>query len=138
MNKTIVCLKLIIPVVKSVSSLLFEIINQLLRFFNLITFFHCEGRQSLPLTVCGLAKVAIFTTNVDAENQCLINHKCVCGEQNRHFCQTAVSGSFSFHQTISFVSSNDNDCCTPSSNSRPLNFNLSFVFTFSSSDLSAK
>jgi hypothetical protein len=25
-------------------------------------------------TVSGLAKVAIFTTNVDAENQCLINH----------------------------------------------------------------
>ncbi|MEB2782994.1 hypothetical protein U3A58_21650, partial [Algoriphagus sp. C2-6-M1] len=26
------------------------------------------------LTVSGLAKVAIFTTNVDAENQTLINH----------------------------------------------------------------
>ena len=39
---------------------------------------------------CGLAKVAIFTTNVDAENQTLINHKCVCGALNRHFCQTAV------------------------------------------------
>jgi len=43
--------------------------------------------------VCGLPKVAIFTTNVDAENQCLINHKCFCGALNRHFCQTAVSGS---------------------------------------------
>jgi hypothetical protein len=41
----------------------------------------------------GLAKVAIFTTNVDAENQCLINHKCVCGALNRHFCQTRVSTS---------------------------------------------
>jgi hypothetical protein len=41
-------------------------------------------------TDCGLAKVAIFSTNVDAENQCLINHKCVCGALNRHFCQTAV------------------------------------------------
>jgi hypothetical protein len=40
-----------------------------------------------------LAKVAIFTTNVDAENQTLINHKCVCGALNRHFCQTRVSGS---------------------------------------------
>jgi hypothetical protein len=40
--------------------------------------------------ICGLAKVAIFTTNVDAENQTLINHKCVCGVLNRHFCQTAV------------------------------------------------
>jgi NADPH-dependent 7-cyano-7-deazaguanine reductase QueF-like protein len=34
----------------------------------------------------GLAKVANFTTNVDAENQTLINHKCVCGALNRHFC----------------------------------------------------
>ncbi|MCG9880128.1 MAG: hypothetical protein MH472_05965 [Bacteroidia bacterium] len=45
------------------------------------------------LTVSGLAKVAIFTTNVDAENQTLINHKCVCGALNRHFCQTRVSTS---------------------------------------------
>jgi len=35
--------------------------------------------------------VAIFTTNVDAENQTLINHKCVCGALNRHFCQTRVT-----------------------------------------------
>ena len=42
------------------------------------------------LTFSGLAKVAIFTTNVDAENQTLINHKCVCGALNRHFCQTRV------------------------------------------------
>jgi hypothetical protein len=45
------------------------------------------------LTFSGLAKVAIFTTNVDAENQILINHKCVCGALNRHFCQTRVIGS---------------------------------------------
>jgi len=45
------------------------------------------------LTFWRLAKVAIFTTNVVAENQTLINHKCVCGELNRHFCQTPVSGS---------------------------------------------
>jgi hypothetical protein len=42
-------------------------------------------------TVSGLAKVAIFTTNVDAENKFLINHKCVFGALNRHFCQTRVS-----------------------------------------------
>lgn len=47
----------------------------------------------LQVTVCGLAKVAIFTTNVDAENKCLINHKCLCEARNRHFCQTAVSSS---------------------------------------------
>ena len=45
---------------------------------------------AFPPTVWRLAKVAIFTTNVDAENQCLINHKTVCGDRNRHFCQTAV------------------------------------------------
>jgi NADPH-dependent 7-cyano-7-deazaguanine reductase QueF-like protein len=45
---------------------------------------------ALPLTFSGLAKVAIFTTNVDAENQTLINHKCFCGALNRHFCQTRV------------------------------------------------
>ena len=48
---------------------------------------------ALCITVCGLAKVAIFTTNVYAENQCLISHKTVCGALKCHFCQTAVSGS---------------------------------------------
>ena len=48
------------------------------------------------LTFSGLAKVAIFTTNVDAENQTFINHKCVCGALNRHFCQTRVIGCHSF------------------------------------------
>jgi len=31
---------------------------------------------SLQVTVSGLVKVAIFIANVDAENQCLIIHKC--------------------------------------------------------------
>ena len=57
-------------------------------------FSHCLAVSSvflaLVVTVLGLAKVAIFTTNVDAENQTLINHKCVCGALNRHFCQTRV------------------------------------------------
>ena len=57
----------------------------------------------LPLTFWRLAKVAIFTTNVDAENQCLINHKCVCGALNRHFCQTPVMPSPFFHCLNSFV-----------------------------------
>ena len=66
-----------------------------------------KGRFFHILTFSGLAKVAIFTTIVDAENQTLINHKCVCGALNRHFCQTRVSTSFylsviSF-STISFV-----------------------------------
>jgi hypothetical protein len=39
--------------------------------------------------------VANFTTNVDAENQTLINHKYVCGVMNRHFCQTRVTSSAS-------------------------------------------
>jgi len=50
----------------------------------------------LSAVVWGLAKVAIFTTNVDAENQTLINHKCVCGALNRHFCQTRFSGGYCF------------------------------------------
>jgi hypothetical protein len=54
----------------------------------------------LQVTFSGLAKVAIFTTNVDAENQTLINHKCVCGALNRHFCQTRVMGSGSFRSKV--------------------------------------
>ena len=48
-------------------------------------------RLTLPLTFCSYKKLAIFTTNVDAENQTLINHKTVCGALNRHFCQTRVT-----------------------------------------------
>jgi hypothetical protein len=48
----------------------------------------------LPITFFRFEKVAIFTTNVDAENQTLINHKCVCGALNRHFCQTRVICGF--------------------------------------------
>ncbi len=46
-------------------------------------------------TFFGLAKVAIFTTNVDAENQTLINHKCVCEARNPRYRKPLVSGSFS-------------------------------------------
>jgi hypothetical protein len=56
-----------------------------------VRFFH-------SLTVSGLAKVAIYTTNVDAEKQTLINHKCLCGALNRQFLIGAVlnetSGSY--------------------------------------------
>jgi hypothetical protein len=46
-----------------------------------------------PLTVSVFAKVAIFNTNVDAENQTLINHqpRLICGALNRHFCQLKIS-----------------------------------------------
>jgi hypothetical protein len=67
--------------------------------------FHCVC-QKLLLTFSGLAKVAIFTTNVDSENQTLINHKCVCGALNRHFCQTRVIGwrsGLSWVTTIYYV-----------------------------------
>jgi len=40
--------------------------------------------------VLGLAKVAIFTTNFDAVNQPLINHKCACRGRNRHFMPLLV------------------------------------------------
>jgi hypothetical protein len=55
------------------------------------------------LTVWRLAKVAIFTTNVDAENQTLINHKFFCGALNRHFCQTPVSGSLFLLLVIFYI-----------------------------------
>jgi hypothetical protein len=60
--------------------------------FEFLIYIYIVGFPRLQVTFCGLAKVGIFTTNVDAENQTLINHKCVCGALNRHFCQTAVTG----------------------------------------------
>jgi len=54
------------------------------------------GVLKCRITVGGLAKVAIFPTNVDAENQCLINNKTFCGALNRHFYQTAVMLSLFF------------------------------------------
>ena len=59
------------------------------RFFAL-SFEVCTIALPLPITLSCLVKVAIFTKNLDAENQTLINHKCVCGALNRHFCQTCV------------------------------------------------
>jgi hypothetical protein len=56
----------------------------------------CTVAIALGITVSGLAKVAIFTTNVDADNQTLINHKYVCGALNCHFCQTRVMPSLFF------------------------------------------
>ena len=41
----------------------------------------------------GLGEGDDFNTKFDTENQTLINHKCVCGELNRHFCQIRVIGS---------------------------------------------
>jgi hypothetical protein len=67
-----------------------------------------RGVSGLQPTVSGLAKVAIFTIpiaiGIDAENQTLNNHKCVCGALNRHFCQTRVSSrAFLFHGLLSSV-----------------------------------
>ncbi len=55
---------------------------------------------ALGITFCRFAMGGLFTTNVDAENQTLINHKCVCGALNRHFCQTRVIGCPSFVSPI--------------------------------------
>ena len=52
--------------------------------------FYC---LKLQVTVCSYKKLAIFTTNVDAVNKCLINYKCVCGVLNRQFFVGAVIGS---------------------------------------------
>jgi len=63
----------------------------------------CVGLIRLPITVCSYKKLAIFTTNVDAENQCLINHKCVCGVLNRQFFVGAVMCSLSSHLVVNSV-----------------------------------
>jgi len=61
------------------------------------------GFLGLPLTVCSYKKLAIFTTNIDVENQCLTNHKCVYGALNRQFfvgtvmCYPSVCRCFSVH-----------------------------------------
>src|SRR5690554_1244437 len=60
---------------------------------------------ALGITFGSYPKVAIFSTNVDAENQTLINHKCVCGALNHHFCQTPVSTSFFHSLSINLYSS---------------------------------
>jgi len=44
----------------------------------------------LQVTVCGLAKVAISTTNVHTKRTIQIYEKLSYEAQNRHFCQTAV------------------------------------------------
>jgi len=46
----------------------------------------------LAHNVFGLGEVGDFTANIDAENQTLINHKCVCGALNRQFLVGAVMG----------------------------------------------
>jgi len=55
---------------------------------------------ALALTFCSYKKLAIFITNVDAENQRLINHKCVCGVLNRQFFVGAVMCSLSSHLVV--------------------------------------
>jgi len=57
-------------------------------------FFH------LPITFCSYKKLAFFTTNVEAENQTLINHKCVCGALNRQILVGAVIASGSCRPTL--------------------------------------
>ena len=50
-----------------------------------------NGRPTIGYNVFGLGEGGDLHHKVDAENQTLINHKCVCGALNRHFCQTRVS-----------------------------------------------
>ncbi|NBU05736.1 MAG: hypothetical protein EBT39_05250 [Sphingobacteriia bacterium] len=42
----------------------------------------------------GLGEGSDFSTNVDAENQTLINHKCVCGTLNRQFAKPVLVAVF--------------------------------------------
>ncbi len=43
------------------------------------------------------------------ENQTLINHKCVCGARNRHFCKTPVIGS-TFLSSVYFILHQSSRC----------------------------
>jgi len=51
--------------------------------------FGCFAARLAP-NVLQLGEVADFTINVDAENQTLINHKCVCGAHCLQFLLGAV------------------------------------------------
>ena len=55
------------------------------------------------ITVCSYKKLAIFTTNVDAENQTLITHKCVCGALHPPLRQTAVTSRYFLFCRHSFI-----------------------------------
>jgi hypothetical protein len=46
----------------------------------------------LPITVFGLAKVAILTTNIDTKHKLQTYEKVSYEALNRHFCQTDVIG----------------------------------------------
>ena len=61
------------------------------------------GDSDYLRAVSGLAKGAIFTINVFAENKSLINHKCVCGARNRHFWVGAVYEKY-YSVSLSFAS----------------------------------
>jgi hypothetical protein len=56
----------------------------------------------------GLVEASDFhhlgSAEIDAENQTLINHKCVCGALNRQFLVGAVSGWFShLFESVSYI-----------------------------------
>ena len=68
-----------------------------------------NGLVSLSMVagnVARLSKVGDFhhlgSAEIDAENQTLINHKCVCGALNRHFYQTRVIWS-AFLSSVCFI-----------------------------------
>ena len=52
-----------------------------------------ERVRPLATNVWCYTKEAIISTKVDAEYECLLNHKCFCGATNRLFCIARVSGS---------------------------------------------
>ena len=54
-----------------------DIIKSILR-MNVKAYVIIFSMRLLLLTVCRLAKVTIFTINIDVQNQCLIYHKCAC------------------------------------------------------------
>jgi len=66
-------------------------------FFVMLIYFSSQERYAICLSGNGFGsykKLAIFTSNVDADNKTLINHKCVCGALIRQFLVGAVMGWF--------------------------------------------
>ena len=62
----------------------------------LSTYFSTRHFLWLHLTYCSYKKLAIFTTNVEAENQAFGHHKTFCGALNRQFFVGAVMPSLFF------------------------------------------
>ncbi|WP_207759779.1 hypothetical protein, partial [Flavobacterium cyanobacteriorum] len=63
----------------------------------------CCRQIGLPLTICGLAKVAITPLNILTKHELQIYEKLSYEAMTRHFCQTAVMRSAFSLDFITFL-----------------------------------